>query len=520
MANHFVDGVNGHNTSSGHTMDAAWATVKYAEESGTLVAGDILWIRRNVNEISSSANITSAYAGTYAAPIYRIGCPRATVSITSSDWTNGNTSVTIDDGGMTEAAHCARMITAPDGNDYFISRVVSSTGITLLTEYTGTTVTNQAATIKADEDYALFNAIDDSAWTIKKADWNADAHTLPTIDFDDSAYYFNCAQYMPVFKNMLFKDSAAANVSPLNITNHRTASLIGCIFKQSAANSRCLNIGTYCVEIKNCVAIGSGTGSSQHGMYLSSTETTLTNVAAYKCGYYGMAVAGNAIMNNVNIGIEVANGSYDIYAISGFNSILARNLRLGGTNGYISNGVSYPGSKINIENYQTLGEHRTYYNFGYTMKQTMPDSTNVLKKVSDSVIKIVPNVSGYLAATTMTGWHQKVFEAVISATTASKSYKIWIYNRAMGTLNDTTAYDNIWMRLEYIKTYDDTSEYVVGYSDSTQIDIANAASSSDWDYLEVTSIAPALADKIRIIVYVNAYHASGMIYIDPSVVIS
>ena len=153
------------------------------------------------------------------------------------------------------------------------------------------------------------------------------------------------------------------------------------------------------------------------------------------------------------------------------------------------------------------------------MKQSMPDGVDVDKKLSDYAIKIVPNVSSAVLSG-ITEWYPIVFEAIISANTDSKTYKVWVYNRAMGTLNDITSKDNIFMRVEYIKAYDDSSEYVIGYSESTQIDIANAASSSDWDYLEVAAVAPATTNKIRVTIYLNAYHATGMIYIDPQVVIS
>jgi hypothetical protein len=525
MADYFVDSVNGSDANNGTTMDLAFATIDYATSLTTFTAGDTIWIRRNVQELPTS-DVSLNDSGTTASPMRLIGCPRNTISITSSDWTNGSTTVTIDDGGMTEAAHEARMIQAPDGNLYFISRVQSSTGITILNEYTGATVTNQAATIQADEDYDLFNAINDSAWTIKKSNWNADSHSLASIDFNDGAYSLTFSGTNWVIKNLLMMDSSDAN-GILLVNAVRFLLIVGCIIKQSASNTRLTYFsGAMNSIFQQCVIKGSGSGSAQIGIYIVSTSVvSFKNVALYNMG--GNALNGFQLgfLDNVNIGIEQANAGYDINTAM-YYMVRCRNLRMGGTNGFVSISTSVspkigPPCTITIENYQTLGSHRTYYAGGYWMNQSMPDSTDVLKKLSDQTIKIVPNgLSGYVVPVTMSEFHTPVFTAVISATTLSQSYRVWIYNRAMGTLNDTTAKDNIWMQVEYIKSYDDTSEYVVGTSASTQIDIANSANSSDWDYLEVTNVAPSVADKVRITVYVNAYHATGMIYIDPKVVIS
>lgn len=520
MANYFVDSTTGNNANNGTTFDLAWATLEHAEEAGGLSAGDIVWIRPIHSEIPTS-DISCTYDGTMLHPIYRIGCPRAAVAITSSDWTNGSTAVVIDDGGMTQLAHAGRMITAPDGNDYFITRVVNANNIVIMGEYPGSTVTNQVATIIQDDYYDWFSAIDDSAWTIKKTDWRS-SQNRPTIDFNDGNYQYNAySTYYGIFANLYIKDSSdTAGIFYVYVDKGILIS--GCIFEQSANNSTIFqHNGIATLYLNRVVIIGNGSGSSQVGVkgYNTAGITIAKYVAIYNCGDVGMLIYGSAYMNNVNIGIEQANGDVDIsMSYSGVSR--SNNLRLGGTNGYFNGASNTSFEQLHCENYQgVLGEHRTFWSGGYFCKQSVPDGT-ANKKISDDVIKIVPNSSGYVPTAEIDDWKFCFLEHEIEANTDSKSYRYWIFNNAMGVLNDATAKDNIYLKVEYIAAYDDTSEYVIKEEYSSQIDIANAASADDWDYLEVTSIAPAVASKVRLSIWIGAYSASGTIYVDPAVVIS
>ena len=62
MAEYFVDAATGSDYDNGTTMDLAWATLKYAKESGGLSAGDFVWLRPNHSEIPTSDN-APAYNG-------------------------------------------------------------------------------------------------------------------------------------------------------------------------------------------------------------------------------------------------------------------------------------------------------------------------------------------------------------------------------------------------------------------------------------------------------------------------
>ena len=86
------------------------------------------------------------------------------------------------------------------------------------------------------------------------------------------------------------------------------------------------------------------------------------------------------------------------------------------------------------------------------------------------------------------------------------------------TLNDTTATDDIYLQAEYVKSYDDTSEYTQAIATSTEIDILDAADADDWDYLEVT-VNPATESKVRLWLKISKYETDD-IFIDPQVVIS
>jgi hypothetical protein len=520
VANYFLDTSTGSDSDNGTTMDLAFATLKFALEGVTYLAGDILWVRRTLNEVPT-ADITPIGIGSTTALRRVIGWPRNTHAITSSDWTNGSTSVTVDDADMARAQHQGRYITGPDSNTYLITRVVDASTIILDKEYVGTTVTNQAATIQADEDYALAQAIDDSAWTIKKTNWNADPDTLPILDFNDQAYQLDCsARHRWDIRNFEFKDSTDVN-GIVYVQTSAFFMLVGCLFKQSASNTQILK-GTYTnMFIHRCIVEGSGAGAAQRAIYFTSSKLWFKNCAVYNAGDNGLAALDGCTVfyEGLNIGVEIANIDTDIYLVA-IGKMYGRDLKLGGSNGYVS--YNYPNNvhTIEVENYQrVLGSHRVFYTGGYYDKQLLPDGATCNKKVSDNVIKLTPNtVAGNFTACTEIKYQLLVHE--IEATTDTKSYKYWVFNNAMGTLNDTTSKDNIFLKCEYIAAYDDTSEYIIKEEYSSQIDIANAANADDWDYIEVTGIAPAAASKVRLSIYVGAYSAAGTIYIDPAVVIS
>ena len=197
MANYFVSWDDGDDTDDGTTMDdgpgsgtGAWKTVEHALEAGGLSAGDIVWVRRTSHELPTS-DIAPIYDGTAVAPMQVIGWPRAAHSIASADFVNGSTSVNVDDNDMVREQHLGRWLTGPDGKDYLITRVADSATLIIDREYVGSTASNEAVTIKADEDWVAdmgtAYGFDDSGWTIKETTWDADADDLPQIDVNGGA---------------------------------------------------------------------------------------------------------------------------------------------------------------------------------------------------------------------------------------------------------------------------------------------------------------------------------------------
>lgn len=517
MAIHFVSSADGNNGNSGHTLDLAWATLEYALESGSLVAGDTVAIRRTHSEIPTS-DIVVAYNGTFVNPIVIFGCPRDTHAISSSDWTNGNTSVNVDDNDMDREQHQGRYITAPDGETYLITRKVpASNTIILDREYAGTTQTNQAATIQADDVESDWENYNDSADTIKKSGWESDADDLALIDFNDGSYQINCAyRDFLIFKNIEFKDSGDGE-GILNFEGGQ-GSIQGCLIKQTTQNAPMIGIQYTHVYLKRTIIEGSGSGGSQFGIGTTfgiSGSMHLKDCAIYNCGDNAIRSV-NAFLENVNLGVEIANGDDEIGTSQGVPVIHGRDVKLGGSNGYVDIQEINSMTALSFENYQKiLGAHRTFFSGGFYEKVAIAGETPNAK-VSTNVIKITPNINqppykdyeGYV-----------MLQHEIEMTAASHTLRYWIYNDTSVTLNDTTAKDNIYLKAEYVKAFDDTSEYVISEDFSTEIDILDAADADDWDSLQVT-ITTATAGKVRLTIYLSFYSAAGIIFIDPAVVIT
>lgn len=515
MADYFVDSTTGSDLNNGTTMDLAWATIQYALQSGGLTAGDIIWVRKLHSE-TPVADIAPIYEGTPAAPIQIIGWPRNTHAVSSSDWTNGSTSVTIDDNDMDREKHCGRYITAPDGEVYLITRVTATSTIIIDREYAGSTVTNQAATISADSDYTLAQAINDSGWTINKAAWNADADDLPLLDFNNTAFQLILSSDgYHFFKNMEMKDSTDSN-GILRFDSLSLAGYIEGLLLLQSPDSTALYINNSCVIGERIIIEGDGAGTLQRGIYLQTGALRLFNSAIYNMGDIGMRIGGNAVLSNVNMGVEVANGDADIELYYG-GVVSGKDVKFGGTNGYIDYFGASSCNQMSIENYQkVLGDNRTFFVGGYFEKVPVAGETPN-KKLSDNVLKITPSSSGQEFVKELA---YSFFEYIIDTDTTSRNYKFWIYNDSGVTLNATTAMDDIWLEAEYVKSYNDTSEYTNMKEYSTETSILDAADADDWDSLNVTAIAPAVSSQVRLRIYWSKYLAATNVFIDPEVVIS
>jgi hypothetical protein len=394
----------------------------------------------------------------------------------------------------------------------------TAVGFILSAEYAGATVTGVSGKfqIDADPDYELAQAIDDSTWTIKKTDW--DDQGLPLINFNGGAFQlYIYADYFHQFKNFEFKDSA----DTAGIVYSRDSGTIyfeGCLFKQTVSNTKLLggcNSQNF-TTLKRVIIEGSGAGTSQHGILEGSWR--LTDTSILNCGGYGIGFIDQIYVKNVNFGIEMANSGTEIYITQSDFSIVGTDLALGGTNGLLSYFFAYfsPLQKVSIQNYQKiLGNNQTFFPGGYFKNVSVGD-TNAPSAASPAgsttdLFAIFPNTSNrdWDADTALPYIRWKIW-----APASAKAYTVYIQNNMGVTLNDTHAKENIWLKLTYIDSYDDTTEYTTKELFSTEIDILSRADATDWDSLTIASHTPAVAGWVILELYVSAYVASGQIYVD------
>lgn len=506
MSDFYVDSNSGSNGDNGTTQALAWATIEYALESGALSAGDIVWVRRTHVEYSGAptSNIVMAYSGTRSSPILIIGWPKASILdtiITSASWINGSTTVDLVVGvTLSRTAHCGRWATAPNGSKFLITRIIDSNTLIIDREYSGATVTTTDGKfqIEADEDYADRPTDVDG--------WDSDAHGLPLIDFADASYYISGnSNFFVVLKNLEIRDSASLG---LNVT---AWTVVGCLFHND--NDIRLVALTSCF-VDRCIFEGSGTGSSQYGGLLATC--VIKNSAIYNMGSYGM-IPSVCYLENVNIGVEVVNQGADIL----FNSsnIWGRDVKLGSTT-KISTTTVYPFLNelgvLSIENYQKiLGDHLVHPGpIAAISKDVVAGSGDPYKRTggADKIIEVDCSHSDAASDKEHTA---VIFTHEFETDTTSKSYRYYVQCKDL-----SLAATELWLEVEYVDSYDDTSEYTITKVESDET-CSLRSGVSDWtQYIEVTGIQPAVASKVRIKCFVAKYDADGYIYIDPLPVVT
>ena len=405
----------------------------------------------------------------------------------------------------------------------------TAVGFLIDREYPGGTVSGVDGKfqIEADEDWyddmGTQFGFDDSGWAIKEANWDADAHDLPLIDWDGGAFNIVLSTDLyHIFKNLEFLD-CADTLGLFYATYSKTLSIIGCLIK-SSSNVSLLRMDDTEFIAKRLIIEGSGTGGSQNGCYfVGSSNCKITSFAIYNCGNYGMIVRNISILNNVNIGFEMSNGNEDVSLDYGA-CLQVFDINLGGTNGYIEMGsFQHSSCSAHIGNFQkVLGNHVTYFPGGAVGTTggfsnvdvgdaNAPSAASPAGSTTD-LIAIYPNVNNYEF---IEDWAVKIAEWKVWAPAAAETYTVYIQNNMGVTLNDTTAKDDIWLKLTYINAYDDASEYNKTELFSTEIDIAQRADQTDWDSLSIANHTPAVAGWAVLELYVSKYVASGQIYVDP-----
>jgi hypothetical protein len=286
-------------------------------------------------------------------------------------------------------------ITDADGGDAELSENARAVGFIIDREYAGVTVTGVDGKfqIEEDEDYATRPDVG-----ALRATWDADALDLPIIDFNNESYQLNMAgDDFYIFTNMEFKDSTD-DLGIIYFNGLRQVTLFGVLFKQSSSNRPCFTNRDNHLVVKRFTAEGSGAGV---GQTLMRTQTimgvmSLIDGAIYNMGDTGINTDYKTMLINMNIGVEQLNGDDDI-AFDFRGDIFGKNVKLGGTNGFISrttNNFSGPlyYMAARFENYQkVLGDHRTFYPGGIFQRSAVAGETPN-KKLSDFVMKIIPNV--------------------------------------------------------------------------------------------------------------------------------
>jgi len=514
MTDYYCDESLSTGLNDGTSQANAWQSMATAFTSGITGEGDIIWFRRNTTH-TASADIQPNITGAVDDPWKAIAWPRNSHSISSSDWTHGSTSVTVDDADMDRLKHCGRWITGPDGRDYLITRVISTTSIVIDREYIGSTVSNNAtAVIKADDDYA------DRPTDV--AGWDSDSDTLPVIDFNAGNYnFYNHSCVHGVIKGFEFKNSTDT-YGVLWCRTLQTFKLVNCFFS-GTANSRLVFLygGFDDIVFDRCIFVGSSAGSSQVGITIFyGTAGTLKNSAIYNMGDNGIeGSSGIFKLENVNIGVEQANDDEDIGFISGNLKVVGKDVKLGATNGAFevsSSTKTNAETYLKIENYQkVLGDHiMSNLLFEAVSADVVAGSGDPYKRTSgaDKIISITSDTydlseaEGYVLP--------PVFEHFFDADTTSKTYRYYCQADAMSTLAT-----ELWLEAEYVSAYDDTSEYQYSKINSDET-ISTRSGASDWSqYLEVT-VQPAVASVVRIKLFATFYDADGTLHIDPLPVIS
>lgn len=420
------------------------------------------------------------------------------------------TGSTTNDGTYTIANVVAGTITLVGGDALNAENAIDGTKIQVYDrfiidrEYAGSDT--GAFTIQKDDDY-------DSRPIAAQAAWDGDADDLPVIDFNDGDFQLKLlSDNYHVAKNIEFKDSTDL-YGIVYANNGICSSLLGCIVKQSTQNDvlvYCTSQDTY---LERCILEGSGSGGSQSGIR-GEGSLRIKDSAIYNIGGSAFTRHSLVFLENVNLGVEQSCETSDIATFLNTYSIYGSDVKLGAAVLDISFYALNPVIRVSFENYnKILGAHKIWF-VGGTIEKVAADGggtrPNQRAGGSAAVIEITPNVANYEF---IQDWAAEVFRHEFEVDTTTRTWRYYVQNDACGALTAT----NLWLKLEYVEQYDDTSEYIITEVLSDEI-VANRANNNDWtQYIEVPNITPAVASKIRITCYVSKHSAAGYIYLDPTV---
>jgi hypothetical protein len=456
--------------------------INYDNESGNFAIGEI---------------VTDATSGAIGKVHYLVDA-----GTTGSLWVTVQTGTFGDDNNITGSIAGAATINGAPTVDGFVT----------LENYVDTTNTGGNFTIPADEYYEQFMSINDAAWTIKIADWDADNDSLPRADFTTGAYnLYNNGAYMWRFTNICFAGgSSSGTVYTKSMSNQI---FFHCIFQQSN-NVSCFYSSSSSAHqtFGNCIFIGSSAGSAQIGCSTTNGMFTIfRNVAIYNMGDNGVNCEyGEHYFYNCNFGIDLPNDDYDI--VIGNHNVYAEDCGFGGLNGTITCGNYYRPQFFSYNHNRVFGDNRQYLNQGYFVKTpVIAGSGNPEKRTggSDFVIALTENhrSDGF---TNFTDKRNLVFEQSFVMDTTPRNYRFYCQAEAM-----SATVQQIRLEVKYCSKNLGTTTYYMQIDTSDET-ISTRTGADDWtQYIEVTGVAPDTTGLVRASLYADFYDADGVLYIDP-----
>lgn len=518
MAHKWVSSVRGSDSNNGTTQTLAWATIKKA--ASTALATDTVWVERNHVEADPSAHVVFAQVGTITVPFRVMGTPRAS-SAGTANFTQGSTAVTNSSVSMAETKHEARYITGPDGNQYLIEWVVSTSAFTLATAYVGASATGGAFTLQADSDLTEYLALTAGDGRTEAA-WDAQDDTLPTLNDSTGLYYISSSagKYL-VFKN--FQYTAKSNLNYLYLADVKNCVLEGILFKTTGAVAGCIMAGVNVASLTIRRCCFKGNSVNGRGILLSSGA--MANL--FDCCFNNMASginspAGAFKMTGCNFGVVTGNTADIVFTNVPAGVGVMDNCKLNSSSPYTLAATNnlIDGRFLKSENDQKVRKiHKEYFlNSGYSLRNYGTGSDVHLRSGGgDSVMECLFNLysavnAGMKQPTGMSseGMANLLFEDVFDDMPAvAKSYRYYV--QSVGAL--TTA--QLWLEVDYISGYyGDTNNSVRSISKSTSA-ISARADADDWtQYLEVANVTPATTSRVRVRIFAAYYHAANKFYID------
>jgi hypothetical protein len=483
-----------------------------------------IWFKR-YDDASQATETPTAnwYPGDFAytdRPIIFIGWPRNSISITSATWTNNSTTVDlILPATMTASTVIGRMVTAPDGFDYLITKVTDTNTIIIDRPYVGSTVTltSGASTIKEDDEYSWRpqDGID--------AGWDSDGHERPQMSFTGTSY--RVGSNNDAFYGYSNFEVACGTASPTLYVITARAHYLNNLYATSTSNAKIMQLSssTYAERL---IVVGNNAGTSQYGIDCGNAHGIILKNSAIYNVYYGLVGGNSGQVDNVNVGVE-GTVTQEL-SLSKGQSFSARDLKFGsGTVYYYQPWNLWEESQCSIENYgKVLGATRSYTTQGYfTSKDVVAGSGDPYKRTggADSILEITNNKAsdtvGYKQP--IPPWTCVFIKHVFYTDTTSRNYRYYVQSPAALNAYGNNVVDSIWITCTYISSYDasnNTYTKSTVYSDES---ISARTGADDWSqYIEVTGIAPAVQSSVVIKIYCNYYHASNKVYVDPKVVTS